>query len=116
MSERCATRAVEHAYGRRVRHVYRKGLKTGDRFHCHTQKNCADLGKQKQGFLEVHLRLEHVCCRFGEQACALVDKTPVIHLEACLDKTSEKVKVLWLNMPNLPIYTVSCHIMQSPSV
>ena len=67
-------------------------------------------------FLGVHLRLEHVCCRFGEQACALVDKTPVIHLEACLAKTSEKVKVLWLNMPNLPQYTVSCYIMQSPSV
>ena len=67
-------------------------------------------------FLEVHLRLEHVCCRFGEQACALVDKTPVIHLESCLAKTSEKVKVLWLNMPNLPQCTVSCHIMQSPSV
>lgn len=114
VSERCAARAVEHAYGR-------KDWKLETDFTVTLTKKTAQILTDKNTvfflcFLGVHLRLEHACCRFGEQACALVDKTPVIHLESCLAKTSEKVKVLWLNIPNLPIYTVSCHIMQSPSV
>ena len=102
--------------GRCVRHVYRKGLKTGeDRFHRHSDQKCADLGRRKQGFFGVHLRLEHVCCRFGEQACALVDKTPVIHLESCLAKTLEKAKVLrWICgiYLNAPFHAILCSRLQ----